>query len=122
MTPRLPNGARLTPGRVRSMTFRLARRGHHGLDEDDVRDFCGQVEVELSQLLQERTALQREVHRLRGWVRARNQAGGHARNRAGTAPALPLGAPTAAEAVADWTSGTTGAYGAGHGAGAVEAP
>ena len=54
MTSRLPNGARLTPGRVRSMTFRLARLGHRGLDEDDVRDFCGQVEAELTQLLLER--------------------------------------------------------------------
>jgi DivIVA domain-containing protein len=104
VTPRLPNGTRLTPGRVRSMTFRLARLGHRGLDEDDVRAFCDQVEAELTQLQQERHVLQREVHRLRSWARARGQIGGHARNRAGAAPALPLGAPTMAEAVDDWAS------------------
>ena len=109
MTPRSPNGARLSPGRVRSMSFRLARLGHRGLDEDDVRDFCDQVEEELSQLLQERNALQREVHQLRSWARTRNQAGSHARNRAGTGPALPLSAPPAAGTAGSWASGAAGA-------------
>ena len=34
MTLRTPNRARLTPGYVRSMSFRLARLGRRGLDED----------------------------------------------------------------------------------------
>ncbi|HEY0719404.1 MAG TPA: DivIVA domain-containing protein [Streptosporangiaceae bacterium] len=77
--------ARLTPGRVRSVTFRLARLGRRGFDEDDVRDFCDRVEDEISLLLEERAALQGEVRRLRGWVQARN--------RPGTGPVLPLSAP-----------------------------
>ena len=81
----LRSGSRLTPGRVRSMTFRLARLGRRGYDDDDVRDFCDRVEEELALLLEERAALQGEVRRLRGWLQARN--------RAGTAPALPLSAP-----------------------------
>src|ERR1700761_8041009 len=109
MTSRSPNGSRLTPGRVRSMSFRLARLGHRGIDEEDVRDFRDQVEEELSLLLEERNALQREVHRLRSWSRSHSQSGdrqsgdrqrgNRARNRAGTAPALPLGAPVATGAI-----------------------
>ena len=61
MTLRAGHHARLTPGRVRSVSFRLARLGRRGFDEDDVRDFCDRVEGELSLLLEERTALQAEV-------------------------------------------------------------
>lgn len=85
MTLRSGSRARLTPGRVRSMTFRLARLGRRGYDDDDVRDFCDRVEEELALLLEERAALQAEVRRLRGWLQARS--------RAGTAPAPPLSAP-----------------------------
>ena len=88
MTLRPPNRARLTPGYVHSMSFRLARLGRRGLDEGDVRDFCARVETELARLLEERAALYAEVRRLSG--RARNG------NRAGTAAAMPLGAPVAA--------------------------
>ena len=88
MTLRPPNRARLTPGYVHSMSFRLARLGRRGLDEDDVRDFCARVETELARLLAERAALYAELRRLSG--RARNG------NRAGTAVAMPLGAPVAA--------------------------
>ena len=87
MTLRPPNRARLTPGYVHSMSFRLARLGRRGLDEDDVRDFCARVETELARLLAERAALYAELRRLSG--RARNG------NRAGTAAAMPLGAPVA---------------------------
>jgi len=108
MTSRSARHARLTPGRVGSMSFRLARLGRRGLDEDDVREFCDQVEEELSLLLEERSALQSEVHRLRGWAHAdpgRAPAGNpgrpHAinpgRGRAALPPGVaPLGAPVAA--------------------------
>ena len=109
MTSRSPNGSRLTPDRVRSMSFRLARLGHRGIDEEDVRDFRDQVEEELSRLLAERNALQREVHRLRSWARSHNQPGSRARNRAGTAPALPLGAPVATGGPGTWVAGPAGA-------------
>jgi hypothetical protein len=55
--------ARLTT--VQSVTFRPARRGHRGLDQEHVREFCQQVEAELAQLAEERAALQDEVRRLR---------------------------------------------------------
>ena len=57
--------ARLTPGTVQSVTFRPARRGRRGLDHEHVREFCDQVEAELTQLTEERAALQDEVRRLR---------------------------------------------------------
>jgi cell division septum initiation protein DivIVA len=102
VTLRSANRARLTPGRVRSMSFRLARLGRRGFDEDDVRDFCRQVEEELSLLLEERTALQTEVRRLRGWAQARNQGQARPALPPGAVPsgavpsgAAPLGAPVA---------------------------
>jgi DivIVA domain-containing protein len=61
MTLRSSNGARLTPAYVHSMSFRLARLGRRGLDEDDVRDFCARVETELLHLLEERAALFAEL-------------------------------------------------------------
>src|ERR1700761_9527663 len=109
MTLRSARHARLTPGRVRSMSFRLARLGRRGLDEDDVREFCDQVEEELSLLLEERSVLQAEVRRLRGWAHAGNAdrapggnrgrpravTQGHA--RAALPPGVaPLSAPVAA--------------------------
>lgn len=57
--------ARLTPDTVQSVTFRPARRGYRGLDQEHVREFCQQVEAELAQLADERAALQDEVRRLR---------------------------------------------------------
>jgi DivIVA domain-containing protein len=56
---------RLTPDVVQSASFRAARLGRRGLDEEHVRAFCDQVEAELATLLHERTALQTEVSRLR---------------------------------------------------------
>jgi DivIVA domain-containing protein len=56
---------RLTPDLVQSISFRLARLGRRGFDEEHVRAFCRQVEAELVMLLNERTALQEEVGRLR---------------------------------------------------------
>jgi len=88
MTLPTPNPARLTPAAVHSMSFRVAHLGHRGLDEDDVQDFCERVEDELARLLEERSRLYAEVRRLRGPAPARN--------RAGTAPAMPLSAPVAA--------------------------
>ena len=72
------------PGYVHSMSFRLARLGRRGLDEDDVPDFCARVEDELVRLLEERASFYAEVRRLRGRAQARN--------RAATVPAmLPFG-------------------------------
>ena len=117
------------------MSFRLARLGHRGLDEEDVRDFRDQVEEELALLLEERNALQREVHRLRSWARSHSQPGSRqpgsrAGNRAGAAPALPLGAPVATGTADTWVAGPAGSHAAGshaggvagwHAAGAIEA-
>ncbi|HEY4701996.1 MAG TPA: DivIVA domain-containing protein, partial [Streptosporangiaceae bacterium] len=93
MTLRAGHRARLTPGRVRSVSFRLARLGRRGFDEDDVRDFCDRVEGELTLLLEERTALQAEVRRLRGWAQAINQRRARLALPPGAAPsgALPPG-------------------------------
>ena len=56
---------RLTPDVVQAVSFRPARLGRRGFDEENVRAFCEQVEEELVMLLHERTALQEEVNRLR---------------------------------------------------------
>src|SRR6201996_195964 len=88
MTFRSSRPARLTPGQVRSMSFRLARLGRRGLDEDDVREFCDQVEEELSLLLEERSALQSEVRRLRGWAHGGTPGG---------PPGAPPGGPHAGD-------------------------
>jgi DivIVA domain-containing protein len=56
---------RLTPDVVQSVSFSTARLGRRGFDEEHVRAFCHQVEAELVLLLNERTALQAEVSRLR---------------------------------------------------------
>lgn len=56
---------RLTPDSVQAVTFRPARRGRRGLDHEHVREFCEQVEAELTRLARERAVLQDEVRRLR---------------------------------------------------------
>lgn len=56
---------RLTPDVVQAVSFRTARLGRRGFDEEHVRAFCHQVESELVTLLDERAALQQEVGRLR---------------------------------------------------------
>lgn len=61
----LPQRERLTPDTVQSVSFRAAKLGRRGLDEEHVRAFCRQVEAELVAQLNERTALQEEVGRLR---------------------------------------------------------
>ena len=91
MSLRSGQHARLTPGRVRSMSFRLAKLGRRGLDEDDVREFCDQVEDELSVLLEERAALQAEVHRLRGWAQGRGEVMRQGRPRAALPPGVSPG-------------------------------
>jgi len=58
-------GQRLTPDVVQAVSFRTARLGRRGFDEEHVRGFFQQVEEELVMLLNERTALQEEVNRLR---------------------------------------------------------
>ena len=55
----------LTPDVVQAVSFRSAHLGRRGFDEDHVRAFCHQVQDELVRLLNERTALQEEVNRLR---------------------------------------------------------
>ncbi|HMH94548.1 MAG TPA: DivIVA domain-containing protein, partial [Streptosporangiaceae bacterium] len=56
---------RLTPDVVQAVSFRSAHLGRRGFDEEHVRTFCHQVQDELVRLLNERTALQEEVNRLR---------------------------------------------------------
>jgi cell division septum initiation protein DivIVA len=60
---------RLTPEFVQSVHFPSARLGRRGLDETRVQEFCELVEGELVRLLNERTALEEEVWRLRERVR-----------------------------------------------------
>jgi len=55
----------LTPEHVRWATFSSARLGRRGLDEGEVRAFCGQVSDELGRLHSSNTVLQEEVLRLR---------------------------------------------------------
>ena len=56
---------RLTPDAVQAVSFRSARLGRRGFDEEHVRAFCRQVEAELVVLRSERSLLQEEVGRLR---------------------------------------------------------
>lgn len=69
------NSEALTPQRVRSATFAPARLGRRGVDEGQVREFCGWVSDELSRMLTERTELEEEVLRLRDRVLEGNSAG-----------------------------------------------
>ncbi len=90
MTLRTPDRARLTPGYVHLLSFRLARLGRRGLDEDDVRDFCARVEDELARLLEELASLYAEVRRLRGRAQARNRARRPCRSRSAVfVPGVP---------------------------------
>lgn len=50
---------------IGTISFRSARLGRRGLDEEHVRAFCRQVEAELVVLRSERSLLQEEVGRLR---------------------------------------------------------
>jgi DivIVA domain-containing protein len=65
MTVSLPAGPRLTPDKVQGISFRPARLGRRGLDEEQVRLFCTQVEHELVLLLEEKASLWHEIERLR---------------------------------------------------------
>ncbi|MBV9444803.1 MAG: DivIVA domain-containing protein [Streptosporangiaceae bacterium] len=60
---------RLTPEYLQSIQFPTARLGKRGVDETHVRAFCEWVETELIRLLNEKTALEQEVWRLRERVR-----------------------------------------------------
>ena len=55
----------LTPQEIREAPFPSSRLGRRGLDESEVRAFCGRVANELTQTLTQRTALEAEVRRLR---------------------------------------------------------
>jgi cell division septum initiation protein DivIVA len=68
MTLTSPAAKRLTPDVVQAVRFPTSRLGRRGLDEDHVRVFCKQVEIELIRLLNERTNLEDEVRRLRARV------------------------------------------------------
>jgi DivIVA domain-containing protein len=61
---------RLVPGEVQSAAFPRAPLGRRGLDEDHVRAFLNQIEMELTRILNERAALGDEVARLRRHVAA----------------------------------------------------
>jgi DivIVA domain-containing protein len=60
------SGKPLTPELVRSAAFPAARLGRRGLDEGEVRAFCGRVSDEVARLLSDNVMLQEEVLRLRG--------------------------------------------------------
>jgi DivIVA domain-containing protein len=60
------NDERLTPEQVRSATFTPARLGRRGLDEAQVRAFCEWVSEGVGRLLNDNSALQAEIGRLRG--------------------------------------------------------
>src|SRR5215469_14678914 len=62
----------LTPELVRSAPFPSARLGRRGLDEGEVRAFCGRVSDELTRRLNDNIMLQEEVRRLRGRLLDRN--------------------------------------------------
>lgn len=63
------NPDRLTPEYLQSIQFPAARLGKRGVDETHVRAFCEWVGTELIRLLNEKTALEQEVWRLRERVR-----------------------------------------------------
>ncbi|MGD0373767.1 MAG: DivIVA domain-containing protein [Streptosporangiaceae bacterium] len=65
MTVTSSTSRRLTPDAVQAVTFPSVRLGRRGFDEEHVRAFCDQVEAELVRLLNEKTALDEEVQRLR---------------------------------------------------------
>lgn len=62
----------LTPELVRSAAFPSARLGRRGLDEGEVRAFCGWVSDGLARVLSDNIMLQEEVLRLRGRLLDRN--------------------------------------------------
>jgi cell division septum initiation protein DivIVA len=70
------NSEPLTPQRVRSASFSPARLGRRGVDEGQVREFCGWVSDEFSRMLTERTELEEEVLRLRERVLDGNEGTG----------------------------------------------
>jgi DivIVA domain-containing protein len=69
---------RLTPEEVQLVSFRAARRGRRGFDQDQVRAFCQLVQVELLTLAHERAALQDEVERLRHRILGQSGSGDRA--------------------------------------------
>jgi cell division septum initiation protein DivIVA len=92
---------RLTPDIVQSVSFPTTRLGRRGLDEDHVRVFCKQVELELVRLLNERTSLQEEVRRLRARVLGREGDGGGPGYRREDAHVQAVGILSKAQLTAD---------------------
>jgi cell division septum initiation protein DivIVA len=103
-------GQRLTPDEVQAMSFRPARIGRRGLQEEPVRAFCGQVEAELELLLNERTSLQQEVNRLRQRVLGTSVDAGPAAPR--PAAATAVGILSRAQQTAEQYVAQAQAYGA----------
>jgi DivIVA domain-containing protein len=64
-SPDFPGAQRLTPAELQTVDFRRAPLGRRGFDEEQVRAFLSGVEQELVRVLNEKTALQHEVGRLR---------------------------------------------------------
>ncbi|HXW46588.1 MAG TPA: hypothetical protein VEL03_17495 [Streptosporangiaceae bacterium] len=92
---------RLTPDIVQSVSFPSTRLGRRGLDEDHVRVFCKQVELELVRLLNERTSLQEEVRRLRTRVLGGDNDGGGPGYRREDAHVQAVGILSKAQLTAD---------------------
>jgi cell division septum initiation protein DivIVA len=55
----------LTPQLLREASFSSSRLGRRGLDESEVREFCGWVSDEVTRMFTERAELEEEVRRLR---------------------------------------------------------
>jgi cell division septum initiation protein DivIVA len=72
------------------ISFRAARLGRRGLDEEHVRAFCRQVEAELVVLRSERSLLQEEVGRLRRRILGAHESPAGARRPGGPASAVGI--------------------------------
>jgi DivIVA domain-containing protein len=67
-SPAASNGDPMSPQDVRGAIFSTTRRGRRGVDENEVREFCDKIADQLTQALNQRTALEAEVRRLRDRV------------------------------------------------------
>jgi DivIVA domain-containing protein len=67
-SPAASNGDPMSPQDIRGAIFSTTRRGRRGVDENEVREFCDKIADQMTQALNQRTALEAEVRRLRDRV------------------------------------------------------
>jgi cell division septum initiation protein DivIVA len=67
-SPAASNGDPMSPQDVRGAIFSSTRRGRRGVDENEVREFCDKIADQMTVALNQRTALESEVRRLRDRV------------------------------------------------------